>query len=81
MYHASGDHYCGLEQLLLSVIATPIIGNSQADDPSCTWVTGSTCSLRIGVYLSGCLLDLVLLWGKGTDDRPPVIFQVTRGKG
>ena len=49
----------------------PIFGNNQIDDPSCAGVAGRTCSLRIGVYLSGCLRDLVPLRGKGMSDRLP----------
>ncbi len=49
----------------------PIFGNNQIDDSSCAWVTGRTCSLRIGVYLTGCLRDLVPLQGKGMSDRLP----------
>ncbi len=49
----------------------PMFGNNQIDDPSCAGVTGRTCSLRTGVYLSGCLRDLVPLHGKGMRDQLP----------
>ena len=49
----------------------PMFGNNQIDDSSRAGVAGRTCSLRIGVYLSGCLRDLVPLRGKGTRDRLP----------
>ncbi len=59
----------------------PIFGNSQIDDPSSAGVTGRTCSLWIGVYLSGCLRDRVPLWGKGTSDRFPSGIPGDWGKG
>ncbi len=58
----------------------PIVGNSQTDDPSCTCVTGRTCSLRTGVYRSGCLHDRVPLRGKGTSDRPPADISGNSGE-
>ncbi len=49
-----------------------MIRDSHTDDPVCAWVAGSTCSLQIEVYYSGCLLNRVALRGKGTSDRLPV---------
>ncbi len=77
----SGDRYSRLGRLILSVTAMPIFGNSQIDDPSCAWVTGRTCNLQIGVYLSCCLRDWVPLWGKGTSDRLPVGISGDWGEG
>ncbi len=59
----------------------PIFGNNQIDDSSCAWVTRRTCSLWIGVYLSGCLRDLVPLRGKGMSDRLPRGISGDRGEG
>ena len=59
----------------------PIFGNSQIDDSSHASVTGRICSLRIGVYLSGCLRDLVPLRGKGMSDRLPGGISGNWGKG
>ncbi len=70
-----------LERLLLSVTAMPIFGNRQIDDPSRAGVAGRTCNLQTGVYLSGCLRDLVPLRGKGTRDRLPGGISVDSGEG
>ncbi len=59
----------------------PIFGNNQIDDPSCAGVAGRTCSLRTGVYLSGCLHDLVPLRGKGMRDRLPGDISGDSGEG
>ncbi len=59
----------------------PIFGNNQIDDSSRAWVIGRTCNLRIGVYLSGCLRDLVPLRGKGMSDRLPVGITGDWGEG
>ena len=77
----NGDGYSGFGSLLLSVTAMPIFENSQIDDPSCAGVTGRTCSLRIGVYLSGCLRDRVPLWGKGTSVQLPMGISGDWGEG
>ncbi len=69
------------ERLLPSVTAMPIFGNNQIDDPSRAGVAGWTCSLRTGVYLSGCLRDLVPLQGKGTRDRLPGGISCDSGEG
>ncbi len=58
-----------------------MFGNSQMDDPSCAWVTGRTCNLRIGVHLSGCLRDRVPLRGKRTSDRLPAGTSGDWGEG
>ena len=58
-----------------------MFGNNQIDDPSCAGVAGRTCSLRIGVYLSGCLRDLVPLRGKGMSDRLPGGISGDSGEG
>ncbi len=76
-----GDRYFRLRKLLLSVTAMPTIGNSHTDDPVCASVTGSTCTLRIGVYCSGCLHDQVPLRGEGTSDRLPVDVSGNSGQG
>ncbi len=49
----------------------PNVGNSHMDGPACAQLTGSTCSLRTGVYRSGCLRNLVPLWGERTVDWLP----------
>ena len=67
----SGLGYSKPGRLLLSVIAMPLFGNNQIDDPSCAGAFGRICSLRIGVYLSGRWRNLVLLRGKGTRDWLP----------
>ncbi len=77
----TGGCYSGPGRLLLSVTAMPIFGNNQIDDPSCAGVTGRTCSLRIGVYLSGCLRDRVPLWGKGTSVQLPMGISGDWGEG
>ena len=76
-----GGHCSGLGRLLLRVTAMPMFGNSQTDDPSRAWVTGRTCSLRIGVYRSACLRDRVPLRGKGTSDRLPAGISGKSGEG
>ncbi len=44
-------------------------------------MTGRTCNLRIGVYLSGCLRDRVSLRGKGMSDRLPAGASGESGEG
>ncbi len=59
----------------------PIFVKNQIADPSCAGVVGRTCSLRIGVYLSGCLCNLVPLRGEGTIDWLPGGISGDSGEG